>query len=115
VENRPIGLQRQKIIAAPPDDLVRDIGLGPHGVDGDERPGQFQPLKQERNGDDLVGLLVDGLLTEDDALTGRPGGDQMQRLSQTNRKPAIIALHGRITLTVSGLSALILGGVIVLA
>jgi hypothetical protein len=42
------------------------------------RPAQL--LEQERNGDDLVGLVVDGLLTEDEALTGRPGGDQMQRL-----------------------------------
>ena len=34
VENRPIGLQRQQVVAAPPDDLFRDIGLGSHGVDG---------------------------------------------------------------------------------
>ena len=79
MENRPIGFQRQQVIAATPDDLFRDIGLGPHGVDRDEGPRQFQPLEQQRNGDDFVGLVVDGLLPEDKALTGRPGGDQMQR------------------------------------
>jgi hypothetical protein len=45
VENRPICLQRQQVIAATPDDLFRDIGLGPDSVDGDERPRQFQPLE----------------------------------------------------------------------
>jgi hypothetical protein len=44
-------------------------------------PHQFQPIKQERNGRDFVGHVVDGLLTEDNALTGCPGGDQMQRLA----------------------------------
>jgi hypothetical protein len=67
VKERSIGLQRQQVIAATPDDLFRDVGLGSDGIDGDERPRQFQPLEQKRK-------------AEDEALTGRPGGDQMQRL-----------------------------------
>jgi hypothetical protein len=31
--------------------------------------------------DDLFGLVADGLLTEHEALTRRPSGDQMQRLA----------------------------------
>jgi len=54
MKDRPIGLQRQQVIAATLDDGLGDIGLGPHGVDGDERAGQFEPFEQPRNGDDLV-------------------------------------------------------------
>ena len=46
VEQRPIGLERQEIVAATLDDLFGDIGLGPHGIDGDQRPRQLQPLEQ---------------------------------------------------------------------
>src|SRR6202023_3575177 len=81
VEKRPIGLEREEIIAATLDDLFGNIGLGPHGIDGDKRALQLEPLKQERNGGDLIGLVVDGLLAEHKALPGRPGGDQMQRLA----------------------------------
>ena len=97
VENRPIGLQRQQVIATTPDDLFRDVGLCPHGVDGNERPGQFQPFEQQRNGDDLVGLLVNGLLTEDKALTSRPGGHQMQWLATFTTRmasPRCLAVDG---------------------
>jgi hypothetical protein len=52
VENRPVGLERQQVVATSPDDLFRDIGLGPHGVDGDQRS-RFEPLEQERNSHDL--------------------------------------------------------------
>ena len=54
VEKRPIGLRRQEIVATTLDNLFGNIGLGPHGIDGDERPGQLQPFEQMRNGDDLI-------------------------------------------------------------
>ena len=81
MKNRPIGLQGQQVIAATRNDLFRNVGLGPHGIDGDQRAGQFQPFQQKRNSDDLIGLFIDRLLTKDKALTGCPGGDQMQRLA----------------------------------
>jgi len=81
VEKRPIGLRRQEIVATTLDNLFGNIGLGPHGIDGDERPGQLQPFEQMRNGDDLIGLVGDRLLAKHKALTRRPGRDQMRRLS----------------------------------
>jgi hypothetical protein len=47
VEKGPVvGLQREQIIAAAGDDPFGDVGLGPHGVDGDERVGQLQSFEQ---------------------------------------------------------------------
>ena len=81
VEKRAIGLQRRQFVAAARNDLFRDVDLGSHGVDGDERAFEFEPFEQQRNGDDLVRLCVDGLLTEHEPLPGGPGGDEVQRLT----------------------------------
>ncbi|MCW2274127.1 hypothetical protein M2321_001702 [Rhodoblastus acidophilus] len=42
--------------------------MAAHGVDGDERAGEFKSFKQQRNGDDLVAFLFDGFLLEREAL-----------------------------------------------
>ena len=43
---RALGLQREQIIATAGDDPFGDVGLGPHGVDGDEHAGQLQSFEQ---------------------------------------------------------------------
>ncbi len=81
MESGPVGFQRQKVVAATPDDLFRYLDLGSHGVNGDERSRQIEPFEQQRNGDDFVGFLVNGLLDEDEALTGRPCRVQRRRFA----------------------------------
>jgi hypothetical protein len=44
-------------------------------------PRQLESFQQPRNGDDLIGLFVDGLLSEDEALAGRASGDHVQRFA----------------------------------
>ncbi len=81
VRNRSVGLKREQIVAAAGDDPFGDIGLGPDGVDGDERGGQLQSFDQQRNGDDFVGFLIDRLLRQNQAPTSGPGADHAQRLA----------------------------------
>ena len=81
VQDRSVGLQREQIVAAAGDDPFRDVGLGPHGVDGDERAGQLQSFEQQPNSDDFIGLLIDRLLRQNQTLTGGPGADHVQRLA----------------------------------
>ena len=74
----PVGLQRHEIVAAVRADLLRDFDLSSHGVDGDEGAGELEPFEQQRNGDDFVGLLVHSLLTHDEELARRAGGNHVQ-------------------------------------
>ncbi len=68
-------------------DPVGDLDLAAHGVDGDERAGQLEPLEQQRDGIDLVRLAVDRLLPEHQALAARPGRDEMQRMAAARPGP----------------------------
>ena len=53
----------------------------PHGVDGDQRAADRQPVEQQRDGGDLVGLGGACLLTEHQPLAAGPGGDQVERIA----------------------------------
>jgi hypothetical protein len=97
LERRPIALERQQIVAAAAHDGLGDGVLGSHGVDGDQRPGEVEPFKQQRDGGDLVGFDVRGLLAEHEALARRPGGDEVQRLAAlaaVMRAPHGLAIDG---------------------
>ena len=63
LQGRVIALEGQQIVGAMADDLVGDLDLTAHGVDGDERPFQLPGLgkliEQIWDGGDLVGLFGD--------------------------------------------------------
>ncbi len=46
-----------------------------HCVHSDNHAFKIQLLEQFRNGRDFIGLLVDGLASQDDAILNAPGGD----------------------------------------
>ena len=79
MENRSIGLESEQIVAAARHDALGNLGLGSHGVDSDQRALQLQPLQKRGNGVDFVGLFLDRLLTQDQALPRGPGADHVQR------------------------------------
>ena len=79
MENRPVVLEREQIVAAARHDGLGDLGLGSHGVDGDQRSLQFQALQKRGDGEDFVGLFLDRLLAQHQALTRGPGDDHVQR------------------------------------
>jgi hypothetical protein len=54
-------------------DCLGDFGLAAHRTDGDERAGQGEAFEQERDGGDLVGLGLTGLLAEHETLAAGPG------------------------------------------
>src|SRR5215211_9042002 len=59
--------------------------------------GEGKALEQQRDGGDLIRLGVGGFLPEHQALTGRPGGDEMQRLAALAavvRAPRSLAVDG---------------------
>lgn len=80
-QERAVGLERQRGVAAARPDGLGDGDLGADGVDGDQRAGQFAPFQQDRNGGDLVRRVVHRLLAEHQALPAGPGREQMQRLA----------------------------------
>ena len=76
----PVVLEAREIVGALGANGLGDVGLAAHGVDGDQRAGQFQALEQRRNGSDFVGFFRAGLLPQHEPLAARPGRDQMQRI-----------------------------------
>ena len=45
-ERRPVVLEGQQIVGALGANGLGDLGLASHGIDGDQRSGQFQALEQ---------------------------------------------------------------------
>ena len=80
-QGRPVVLESKQIVGPSGPDRAGNVALAPHGVDGDKGAGEFEPFEQQRDGDDLVALGGDRFLNEDDTLAGRPGRDQVQRMS----------------------------------
>jgi hypothetical protein len=58
-EKTLIALECQDIVGLLIDDLLSDGPLAAHGVDGHDRPLDFEHFQKPENGDDLVGLLAD--------------------------------------------------------
>ena len=71
-------LDRQDIVSTTIDDLRGNVFLASHGIHGDDGPFEFEFLEQFRNCCDLIGLLVDGLASQDDAVLDAPSGDAME-------------------------------------
>jgi hypothetical protein len=60
-------------------------------------PANSSLFEQQGNGDDFVRLLVHSLLTQDEALAGRPCGNQMHRLTALGPRvapPGGLAVYG---------------------
>ena len=75
---RPVLLEGEDIVASAVEDRPRDLGLGPHGIDGDECAVQVQSLEQQGNGHDFIGFFRHRFLSEHETLTRGPGGYGMQ-------------------------------------
>ncbi|GJD67050.1 hypothetical protein MPEAHAMD_7254 [Methylobacterium frigidaeris] len=80
-EHGPVVFEREEIVGALVEDGLGDGGLRAHGVDRHQGAGQLQPLQQQRDRHDLVGLLTHGLLAQHQALARRPGRDDMERMA----------------------------------
>ena len=78
VHRRMVILDRQDIVSTTDDDLRGDVFFASHGIHGDDGPCEFELLEQFRNCYGLIGLLVDGLASQDDAVLGAPSGDAME-------------------------------------
>jgi hypothetical protein len=61
-QGRLVLLDPKQAIGAGVDDLLSDRRIAGDGVDGDQSAVEVEQFHQLRDGDDLVGLLVDGLL-----------------------------------------------------
>jgi hypothetical protein len=62
--------------------------IAAHGVDGDERALKVELLQELGEGDDLVGLLGDGLLSQDQLGVGGEGRHEVPRGAATTAPPA---------------------------
>jgi len=98
---RLIALEREKIVGAVRDDLVRDVDLAAHGVDGDERArepiGFGQVVEQLGNGGDFVGFLWNRELGQGQPGVGGVSAEPMQRLQPlafVARAPRGLAVDG---------------------
>ena len=97
VQGRPVVFHREQIVRALGLDGLGDLGLAAHGIDGDQGSGEGQALEQQRDGGNLIRLGVGGFLPQHQALTSRPGGDEMQRLAALAavvRAPRSLAVNG---------------------
>ena len=101
LERGLIAFDGEEVIGAFVADFAGDLLLTSHGVDSHQGTGEFQQVEQARNGNNLVFLAVDGLLSKDDALLGSPGRDQVQGrasfagISGAPRGFAVQRHHGR--------------------
>ena len=73
MQQGPVLLQRQTVVAPLVDDDLRDLGLCAHGIDGDHGTLPDKPFEQKRNSGDFIGLLFGRLLTQHKPLAARPG------------------------------------------
>ena len=72
-------LDGEQVVAATIKDGLGDLGLGAHGVDGDEGASEREAFEQKRDGGDLVGLGRACLLAKHQALAAGPGRDHVER------------------------------------
>ena len=70
---------RPDVVGALVDDLLGDLGLATHGVDGDDRALDRQQLQQLGDRGDLVGFLVHRAGGEHELLDRTPGRDHVHR------------------------------------
>ncbi len=73
-----VAFQGQQVVASSLDDLLGDLGLRAHGVDGDDRACQAHQLQNLGNRRDFVRFLVASHLGQRQAEVRRPHADRMQ-------------------------------------
>ena len=72
-----VALQGEDVIGLLVEDLLGDVALAAHRVDGDDGALDRHHVEQLRDGDDLVGFLRHLDLPEHEALARREGGDHV--------------------------------------
>ena len=85
------------VVATARYDLLSDLLLAAHGINGRPGPVQVQQLQQQRNGRDFVGLLVHGHLPQRQLRLGGPRTDQVQQPHLgTGRAAQRLAIDGNV-------------------
>ena len=83
-EGRLVAFEGEQVIGLVFDDLVGDLDLAAHGVDGHERSfeliGFGQVVEEFRDGRDFVGLLGHAELSQDQSSVGRVGTQRVEGL-----------------------------------
>ena len=79
VELPLVGLHRQQVVGAAVDDLLGNLGLAAHGVNGDDAPAQLQQRQQLEDGGDFVGMGLGAGLAQHQVILGGLGAHQVQR------------------------------------
>src|SRR3984893_13801354 len=81
-ERRLVALEGEHVIGFVGDDLVGDLDLTAHGVDGHQRafelPGLREFIEEIRDGGDLVGLFRHAELRQDQPCRGRVSAERVQ-------------------------------------
>src|SRR5208283_1346860 len=72
-----VAFQRQDIVSLLVDDLLRDVSLTPHGINGHDRALDRQRVEKLRDRYDLVGFFSPFELSQDEPLTSREGRNDM--------------------------------------
>src|SRR4051812_19383195 len=92
-----IALQREHVIGFLVHDLLCDVALATHGIDGHDRTLDRQHVQQFGNSDDLVGLFRDLHLTQHEPLAGCEGRNHVDRRDAvllSARPPRGLAING---------------------
>src|SRR3954466_6219423 len=92
-----IALQREHVIGFLVHDLLCDVALAAHGIDGHDRTLDRQHVQQFGNSDDLVGLFRDLPLTQHEPLAGCEGRNHVDRRDAvllSARPPRGLAITG---------------------
>ena len=81
-EGRLVALEEKQIIGLVGDDLVGDVDLTAHGIDGHQRAGELlglgKVIENLGDGGDLVGLLRNAQLRQSQPCMGGVGAERMQ-------------------------------------
>ena len=75
-----VAFHRQHVVRPRRDHVSGNVFLTADGVDRHQRPFKIKQPQQFGDGRDLIRLDVDGLLGQADAILGREGMHQVQRL-----------------------------------
>ena len=71
---------RQHVVGFLGDDLLGDLALATHGIDGHHGPSQLQRIEQLGNGRDFIGFFLHLALPEHQVVGAGPGRNQMHEL-----------------------------------
>jgi hypothetical protein len=74
-----IAFEGEDVIGLLLDDLLGDVALAAHGIDGHDGALDLQHIEKRRNGDDLVRFVLDLDLAEHQTLARRECGHHMDR------------------------------------